>query len=200
MPAPAPMSILSWVALPLFLTGCGVYGPCDHQRGIVLYAALEGGDVRTVDQTEPLSQVAFWEHQRDGLRREVHWIILSPPLRGSVMEVHLHQGSQVSEGVLLYTFPLEAAGTVPRPGGQGSDSVLQRVSAGAVTAYGEDEGAWYKGTVPFPELLQRLYREPTYVDVHTDSVPSGEFKASLGTPQFFLPPSDPAVWQPIHCS
>jgi len=189
-----------WLAVPIWLAGCGLTGPCDHQRGIVLYAAVDGSDVRQADQTDPLSMVAFWEHQRDGFRRDVLWTILSPSPRGNVTEVHLHAGSAASGGgTLLYTFPIENARSDIQPPNW-SGGAVDQVTSGSVQAFGDGEpGPWYRGTISIEDLMQRLFQGPTYLEVHTDSVPAGEFRAQLGTPLFFLPPDNPAVWQSVYC-
>lgn len=179
------------------MLACNWYGPCDQQRGIGLYATVDGRDVREADQSDPLSMVAFWEHQRDGFLREVSWTILAPRLPGNATEVQLRQGS-----VLLYTFPIENArrDLPPRPG-QPTDLVLDQITAGSVQGYGDGPpGSWYRGTVPIEDLMQRLYRDSTYIEVITDSAPAGAFRAGLGTPRFLGPPEDPARWQPVYCS
>jgi hypothetical protein len=194
---PASIRPVAAISLSLWLAACNWYGPCDQQRGIELYATVNGRDVREADQTDPLSMVAFWEHQRDGFLRDVSWTILAPRLPGTATEVQLRQGS-----VLLYTIPIENArrDLPPRPG-QPSDSVLDQITAGLVEAYGSGPpGSWYRGTVPIEELMQRLYRDSTYIEVITDSVPAGAFRAGLGRPRFLGAPEDPARWQPVYCS
>jgi hypothetical protein len=189
-----------WLAAAPWLAGCGLYGPCDHQRGIVLYATTTGADVREVGQSEPRSMVAIWEHQRDGFRREVIWTVLAPRLRGTVTQVHLHEGLAASGGgPLLYSFPIQNAQRDVHPDSAGR--VIDQVTAGSVEGYGDGTpGAWYQGTVPIQDLMQRMYGGNTYLEVHTDSVPGGEFRAGQGTPSFLAQPEDPATWQAIYCS
>lgn len=184
----------TWLAVPLWLAGCGIYGPCDHSRGIILYATANGSAVESVSQLEALSSVSFWERQRDGYHREVGWTVLSPHLRGSPIQVVLREGSAAAGGgILLYTFPIENAHTL-------SDTLIQ-VTGGTADGYGEGEpGAWYRGTIPFLDLMLRLYQSQTYLEVQTDSFPDGEFRARLGTPRFFGPLEDPSQWQAVYCS
>jgi hypothetical protein len=78
---------------------------------------------------------------------------------------------------------------------------IDQVTAGSVEGYGDGTpGPWYQGTVPIQDLMQRMYGGNTYLEVHTDSVPGGEFRAGLGTPSFLAQPEDPATWQAIYCS
>lgn len=194
------MQIVFWVSVPLWLAGCGLTGPCDHTRGVVLYATVDDSDVRLVDQTDPLSMVTFWEHQRDGFRRDASWSILSPRLRGTATQVHLHEGSAtVGGGTLLYAYPIEnGRKDIQAPGLPGV--LIDQITSGSVVAYGDGApGSWYAGTISIENLMQKLYLGPTYLDVHTDTVPTGEFRAQLGTPLFFLPLEDPSQWQPVYC-
>jgi len=188
------------VTFPLLLAGCGLTGPCDHTRGVVLYATVDASDVRLVDQTDPLSMVTFWEHQRDGFRRDASWSILSQRLRGTATQVHLHEGSAVSAGgALLYSYPIENGRKDIQPPGQ-PGVLIDQITSGSVVGYGDGPpGSWYGGTVPIEQLMQKLYLGPTYLDIHTDSVPAGEFRAQLGTPLFFQPLDDPSKWQPVYC-
>jgi hypothetical protein len=157
-----------------------------------LYASPTGGDVSRVSQDLPLSSVGLWEH-RDGGRRELHWIVLTPLLRGNVIAVHLHQTTTDGDGILLYDFPIDASR-------QWKNGELEQVTAGmAVGTASDAEGAWYRGAVPFRELMDRLFDMPIHLDVHTDSVPTGEFRAPLGTPTFQMTPENPAVWRPVYC-
>lgn len=167
------------------LSGCGLGGPCDHARGITLYATFNGARVTTVDQATPLSLVSFWEHQQDG-RREIGWSVLSRPLKGTPTRVDLLQGAaDAGGGTLLYSYPIQNAITV-------NDTLVQVTSGTSAEFAG--------GALSFADLLQLLYNEPTYLEVKTDSVPSGAFRSQLGSPPFFIPPADPAVWQGIYCS
>jgi len=194
------MRAVFWVSVPLWLAGCGLTGPCDHTRGVVLYATIDASDVRLVSQTDPLSMVTFWEHQRNGFRRDASWSILSLRLRGTATQVHLHEGSASSGGgALLYTYPIEnGRKDIQSPGLPGV--LLDQVTSGSVVAYGDGPpGPWYTGTIPIEELMRKLYLGPTYLEIHTDSVPAGEFRAQLGTPLFFQPLDDPSKWQPVYC-
>lgn len=177
------MRRVTWLAVPALLSACGLGGPCDHARGITLYASFNGVSVAGVDPSVPLSQVAFWERQQDS-RREASWSILSTPLLGTATQVDLLQGSpDAGGGTLLYSFPIQNARLV-------RDSLLQ-VTTGT-SAYGADSAA-------FLELVQQLYQHPTYLEVKTDSVPSGAFRSRLGSPPFLPPPDDPSVWKAIYC-
>jgi len=177
---------LLWLSLPAYLAACGIGGPCDHARGITLYATADGAAVEAVTQQNvPLSQMSFWEHQQDG-RRELGWSILAPPLPGSATQVDILQGSaDAGGGTLLYSFPIQNALTL-------NDSVVQ-VTSGTAAQFPE-------GSISFADFLQVLYREPVYLEVKTDSAPSGAFRSQLGTPPFYIPPADPADWQPLYCS
>jgi hypothetical protein len=190
----ASVRVVTWLAVPLWLAGCGLHGPCDHTRGITRYATADGGDVEPVSQVTALSSVSFWEHQRDGFRRQVTWNVLSRPLRGSPVQVALREGSAAAGGgMLLYTFPIENAYAL-------SDTLIQ-VTSGMVEGFGEGEpGAWYRGTIPFLDLMLRMYQGQTYLEVQTDSFPAGEIRARLGTPRIFPPPDDPSPWQAVFCS
>jgi hypothetical protein len=190
----AMVRAVTWMAVPIWLAGCGLNGPCDHTRGIILYATANGGDVQPVSQFAALSSVSLWEHQRDGYHRQVDWAVLSPHLRGSPIQVVLRDGSAAAGGgVVLYTFPIQNAYTL-------SDTLIQ-VTSGMAEGYGEgNPGAWYRGTVSFLDLMQRMYRSQTYLEVQTDSFPAGEFRAQLGTPRIFAPPDDPSEWRAVYCS
>lgn len=194
MRASTSVRVVWWVTVPVWLVGCGIYGPCDHTRGITLYATASGGDVEPVSQFEALSSVSFWERQRDGFRRQVTWTVLSRPLRGSPIQVVLREGSAAAGGgVLLYTFPVENV--------QAVNDTLVQVTSGMVEGFGESEpGAWYRGTIPFLDLMLRMYRTQTYLEVQTDSFPAGEFRTPMGTPRIFAPPDDPSEWQAVYCS
>jgi hypothetical protein len=106
----------------------------------------------------------------------------------------LREGSAAAGGgIPLYTFPIENVHTL-------SDTLVQ-VTGGMAEGYGEGEpGAWYRGTIPFLDLMQRMYQSQTYLEVQTDSFPAGEFRAPLGRPAFSARPDDPSQWQAVYCS
>jgi hypothetical protein len=115
--------------------------------------------------------------------------------------VHLHEGSAASGGgPLLYTFPIQNAQRDVHPP-DSTGRAIDQVTAGSVEGFGDGTpGPWYQGAVPIQDLMQRMYGGNTYLEVHTDSVPGGEFRAGLGTPEFLAQPEDPATWQAIYCS
>jgi hypothetical protein len=102
----------------------------------------------------------------------------------------MHQGfPQGTPGRLLYDFPLQH--TRPDQG---------VITSGTIVEHQRQVGPWYGGTIPFDELMTVMFAGPTYLEVHTDSVPAGAFRTSLGRPRFLGLAEDPTEWHRYYCS
>ena len=189
-----PLKVRAAVALALIpLGGCALFsGACGESRVVYLYAAADGSDVRDLGQQASHSTVGLSENRGravpSGFERTMQWSVVMDSVRGAPTAVHLHQGVPGSGGPLLYDLPLD-----------GAEPTYGVLASGYVSEYETVVGSWYRGALPFLELMVILYQSPTYLEVHSDSQPGG-VRAALGTPRFLAPPDDPRGWYTYYCS
>jgi hypothetical protein len=174
------------------LWGCALFsGECGESRVMTLYGTTDGSDVRDADQHARLTTIGLSENRGRAVptafERNMQWTIYGDVDRGAVTSIRLFREA-LDGPQLLYDLPVE--GALP---------AQQVVASGYETEYQAEVGGWYRGTVPFVELMVILYLSPSWLEIHYDLAPA-PVRIPLGTPRFLYPPEDPREWHTYYCS